>query len=179
MWDLIKSLFGAIFDIIGAVLGFIWDIVVWLFGVVVDIALWIFEKIIALYFNVLSDLIVNYPASFLVAVAILGGGYYLIDKWQKDNDFIRSGVIQNPALLFIVLVPITTLLIGVLAESGPVSIVNNMHNEINVGGNVDGGSTVQIGTSEGGLLSMPTAVWAAAITGIATVTAAFIALRKK
>jgi len=179
MWDFIKSIFGAIFDIIGAIIGLIWDAAVWVLGVCIDAALWIFEKVITLYVNILSDLVVNYPLSFIITIAILLGGYYFVDKWQKDNNFIRSNFIQNPIILFIILVPITTLLIGILAESGPISIVNNTHNEINVSGNVSGSSTVQIGVPDGGFLNIPTVIWAAIIAGLATVAAAFVALKNK
>ncbi len=47
-----------------------------------------------------------------------------------------------------------------------------------LGGNVDGGSTVQIG-GDGGFLGIPTAIWAVFIPALATVAAALIALKKK
>jgi hypothetical protein len=179
MWDLIKSFFGAIFDVVAAVLGFIWDLVVWLVTSIANIAIWIFKNIITFFFEVLADLITKFPLSFVISIAILGGGYYLIDQWQKKNGIVSTGILQNPMLLFVALVPITTLLIGVVAESGPASIVNNTTSVINVGGNVDNGATVQIGSFGGGFLGIPTAIWAAIIAGFATVAAALIALKNK
>ena len=100
---------------------------------------------------------------------------------EKKNGIINSGLLQSPLFLFVILVPITTILIGVVAESGPASIVNNTTNVISVSGDVDGGSTIQIGTSggDGGFLGIPTVIWSAIIAGLATVSAAFIALKKK
>ncbi len=182
MWDLLKSLLGAIFDIVVAILSFIWDVIVWLILGIADISIWIFKNIITLFFSVLADLITNFPLSFIISIVIIGCGYYLVNEWQKKHSTIKSSLLQNPKFLFIVLVPITTLLIGVVAESGPASIVNNTTNVITVEGNVDRGSTVQIGdgsSGDGGFLGIPTAIWSAIIAAIATVSAAFIALKKK
>jgi len=181
MWDLIKSLFGAIFDIVAAILGFIWDILVWLVSGMAEIAIWVFKSVITLFFNVMSDLITNFPLSYLISVAVLAAGYYLVQQRQQKKGVVNPALFQNPKVLFIVLVPITTLLIGVVAESGPASIVNNTTNVISVAGNVGGGSSVQIGSggSDGGFLGIPTAIWAAIIAAIATVAAASIALKKK
>jgi len=177
MWELIKSFFSAVFDIVIAVLGFIWDVIVWIIVEIADVALWIFKNVITFFFNVLADLIANFPLSFVISITILGGGYYLVDQWQKKKGIIRSSILQNPLLLFVVLVPITTVLIGIVAESGPASVVNNTTSVINIGGNV--GGNVQIGGSDGGLLGIPTAIWAATIAGLATVSAALIALKKE
>jgi len=181
MWDLIKSLLGAIFDILVAIVGFVWDVVVWLVAGLAEIAIWIFKNIFTLLFNVIADLITNFPVSFLISIMILAAGFYLVDRWQKKNLTLSYGLLQNPRLLFISIVPITFLLIGIVAESGPASIVNNTTNVITVDGDVANGSTVQIagGGGDGGFLGIPTALWSAVIAALSTVAAAFIALKKK
>lgn len=105
----------------------------------------------------------------------------MVQHWQQKKGIVNPPLLQNPKTLFIILVPITTLLIGVVAESGPASIVNNTTNVISVGGDIDGGSTVQIGSggSDGGFIGIPTAIWAAIIAAFATVTAALIALKRE
>jgi hypothetical protein len=179
MWDLIGSIFGAVYDLFKIVISFLWESFVWLFFVMIDVFIWAFKNLVLFYLNIIYDLIVNFPLSFFISFSLLAIGYFLVKALCKKIGLVSKSFLQKPEFIFMVCFPLVTLFVGAIAESGPVSIVNNTSNLITVGGSVNGGSIVQAGSGsgEGGFLGIPTAVWSAIISALATVFASLIALR--
>lgn len=181
MWDLIKAILNTLFSIFEVIMKLLWNIIEFLLNIISYLVL-IASKAVILYFYIIADLIRKFPLSFIISIIILGIGCWAVQRNQRERGITNPPLLQNPKFLCILLIPITTILIGFVAESGPISIVNKTTNVVFSDWSVRDSSSVHIVFNDnngGGFLGIPTEVWSALISLLAAIFSAYISTKKQ